>query len=137
MDAGSDVKELASVIQAQKIKGSLLHVSGEHVAGDLVGNLVKANLNATRLVAYRQVQMPATSGFLDCIATEAPKVLPFFSQRATLILEDVKIGSNTHMVAMSDRVADCLNQKYKLSISIAKAPNLHAMLDATCAKLVL
>ena len=136
VDAGGDVRDLVSSIKAQNVKGSLLHVSGEHVAGDLIGDLGRANIQVERLVAYRQVPLPPTPEFSDCLESGAPKVLPFFSPRATLILEGVNAGSNTYIIAMSEAVADCLGDRCKFDITIAASPNFQAMLDATCAKLV-
>lgn len=136
IDVGGDVNELTSTIKTQNLKGSLLHVSGEHVAGDLIGDLGQANIQVERLVAYRQVPLPPTTEFSNCLESGAPKVLPFFSPRATLILEGVNAGSNTYIIAMSEAVADCLGDRCKFDITIVQSPNFRAMLDATCAKLV-
>jgi len=136
IDAGGDVNELTSTIKTQNVKGTLLHVSGEHVAGDLIGDLAQANIQVERLVAYRQVPLPPTPEFSNCLESGAPKVLPFFSPRATLILEGVNAGSNTYIIAISEAVADCLGDRCKFDITIAQSPNFKAILDATCAKLV-
>lgn len=55
--AGGDVVSLAALVKREldPAKGKLIHIAGDHVAGDLGGNLRAAGFNVERRLAYASV----------------------------------------------------------------------------------
>ena len=134
--ANGDVNDLADLILSDRPKGSMAHVSGEHVAGDLVSLLKDKGTMIERMIAYRQKMLRPNQEFLVSLAGNEPKVLPLFSPRSTQILRGEIIGENTYIIAMSASVAESLDGRCKFDVTVAAGPNFQSMLDATCSKLV-
>lgn len=124
--------ELVQLILNDKPVQPLLHISGEQVTGDLVGDLNAAGLKAERLIVYRQVQQPPAAAFLQAVEGSGRAVLPVFSPRSTLILAELNIGSGVQFVAMSENVASEVVGLGGSNIHVARSPDLSAMIDLTC-----
>ena len=133
--AGGNLSDLLELVKKKTPDGKLLHVSGEAIAGDPVGQLKNVGYDAERLIAYRQRQLPPTAEFVDCLKGSSPKVLPLFSPRSARIVSDVNIGENTYVIAMSDAIRDVLEESERFEVSVVESPNFEAMLAETCAKL--
>lgn len=137
LSAAGDAEDLTALIKAQNVEGSLLHVSGEHITGNLVGALRQSGIEAQRLIAYRQASLRPTAEFANCLKGTGRTVLPLFSPRSVRIMAGLEVGENTHLVAMSEAVATAAIGHNVSSMIVADAPNFEAMLDATCKKLTL
>jgi len=137
IDGGGDVDSLLQHIRTTTRERSFLHVSGQHVTGDVVGQLQGWGYYANRLIAYRQVRLKTKQEFSDCLAGSSYKVLPLFSPRSAGIMSGVLVGENTHVIAMSQSIAMAAQGHAAKSVIVATAPNIEAMLDATCEKLTL
>lgn len=135
--ASGNLDDLLALVRMKAPKGRLLHVSGEVVAGDLVGQLKNAGLDAKRLVVYRQLLLKPSDEFSVFLMGSSPKVLPLFSPRSASIVKDMSIGENTHVIAMSDAVRDVLDENEQFKVDVVESPNFEAMLSETCAKLAL
>lgn len=78
--ADGDVRSLAALVKAEldPAKGKLIHIAGDHVAGDLGGELRAAGFNVERRLAYASV---AASVLPEALAQPLDIVL-FHSARA-------------------------------------------------------
>lgn len=82
--AGGDVASLAALAKAEldPARGKLIHIAGDHVAGDLGGELRAAGFTVERRLAYasRAVQtLPdAFSGPLDAVLFHSPRAAAIF-----------------------------------------------------------
>ena len=124
--------ELVQLVMADKPVQPLLHISGEQVTGDLVSDLNAVGIKAERLIVYRQVQQPPTAAFQQAIEGSGRVVLPVFSPRSALILEELNIRSGVQFVAMSENVASVVVGLGGSNIHVARSPDLSDMLDLTC-----
>jgi uroporphyrinogen-III synthase len=82
--ADGDVAALAALAMNSlaPASGNLLHISGAHAAGDLIGALASAGFNAERRVAYEARAAPvlpeAFSGPLDVVLFHSPRAAETF-----------------------------------------------------------
>jgi len=80
-NAGDLVQYLIGTRKAED--GPILHVSGEHVAGDAAGELTRAGLTCRRLVLYRaELADRLPDSAFGALTAGVVRVAPFFSPRA-------------------------------------------------------
>jgi len=135
MDGGGDVERLILTMQEARPSGTIVHLHGRHVAGDLVGALSRAGLNAQGLVCYDQQINPPDPALIAAVQGTSPLVFPLFSPRAALILAGLDGLAPRHVVAMSQRVADAAIDFDVETVNVAEAPTEESMLFATLARL--
>lgn len=84
--AAGDVDKLVAraITDLSPAAGPLVHISGDHVAGDLVAVLRRAGFDASRQVAYTQQPQPLDATARNLLCT-VPVVAPLFSPRSALI----------------------------------------------------
>ena len=118
--------------------GSLLHVSGREVAGDLAGRLAEAGFAVRRAVLYRAEPAAALSpGLCGRLAAGGIDAALFLSPRTarsfvTLVAGATLAASCRRIVALclSQAVADALPAGFCQAVRIAAAPTQAALLDA-------
>ncbi|MEM8770053.1 MAG: uroporphyrinogen-III synthase [Pseudomonadota bacterium] len=137
--AGGDVESLAEIILNSRklIEGAVLHIAGEHRAGDLVGLLTAKGLEASRYSAYcaeAAAKLPASAA--NAIAEKTPCDITFFSPRtATLFMKLVENAglmeqlSRHRALCLSENVAKALSSAPWKDIRIAAARNSAAMVS--------
>jgi len=81
--AAPDAKELTArmVAKSGTIRGKLMHLSGRHTRGDIVGKLTVAGIRCKNCVLYDQRLKSLTSRAQQVLAGECDVVTPLFSPR--------------------------------------------------------
>lgn len=128
--ADGDVAKLAALAKANLDPGAgkLIHIGGEHVAGDLSGELVRAGFTVERRTAYAAIVVAALPPSLH----ERLDVVLFHSARAADAMH--RLGAPQAQA----RVAACLSQSVAKSaaasgwkrIVVAPAPREDVLLRA-------
>jgi uroporphyrinogen-III synthase len=134
-DGGGDVERLTQTLRQARPAGTILHLHGKHVAGDLVGALTRAGLKAQGLACYDQQINPPRPALISAVQGTSPLVFPLFSPRSALILAGLDGPAPRHVVAMSQRVADAAIDFDVETVNVAEAPTEESMLFATLARL--
>lgn len=131
MSAGGNADDLVTRIIHDRPTGPLLHVSGKHTRGDIVGRLRDAGIAAHRIIAYGQDLLPPSQTLIDLANGTRPVVTPVFSPRSALPLAAVDWQAPIHGVAMSAAVAEALQTVPCDTIVTVPSPNSSYMLKAT------
>lgn len=138
-DADGDAGDLAALITANLLPGDgpLLYLRGQDVARDMVALLPGFEVRSVE--GYRAAAMTVPDpAITDAIKAGNLTAIAFFSPRAAAIFaeaqtEDLRDGlAATTAVAMSERVAEKLNQIAFQSVVVAKRPTASAMRAAIC-----
>ncbi len=118
------VDALAELIVAHA-PGSVIHLSGEDQAGDLVGTLRGAGLSAERVVVYAMEpvgELPDVSGSLLAVLLYSPRTARLFDERAR-----TAPWKTAPAIAMSTEVAAALPDR---EVSVAARPDEASLLTA-------
>lgn len=132
--ANGDVGALAEV--AGKVLdpkgGKVIHVSGMHTAGDLVGALRRAGFEAEHRIAFEAVQAKQLPNVL---VTEDIDVMLFHSARAAeaYFLERSPRAAERIAVCLGPRIAEVAQKILWKRLIVAPAPREDAILDAAFA----
>lgn len=129
--ADGDVRSLAALVKGQldPAKGKLIHIAGDHVAGDLGGELRAAGFSVERRLAYASVAaapLPeALNGPLDIVL--------FHSPRAAQRFVELGAPNAVNLVAgcMSTAIAEAAGQTSWKRIITAAKPREDDLLTAT------
>lgn len=129
--AGGDVASLAALAKGQldPLKGKLIHIAGDHVAGDLSGMLRAAGFDAERRLAYASVAAaklpPAFAAPLDIVL--------FHSARAVEVFISLGAPGATGLTAacFSPSVAHAAQRIAWKRLIVSPAPREDAFLAAT------
>lgn len=129
--AAGDVAALTALAKAQldPAGGKLIHIGGDHVAGDLSGQLAAAGFNVERRVAYAALAVPALpeafAGALDIVL--------FHSARAAAVFLALGAPGAERMRAacLSPAVAEAAAAAPWREVIVAPAPREDALLSAT------
>jgi len=112
-------------------RGRLLHLHGDHVAGDLAKVLEAAGTETVSCQIYAQNALPLSPEAQDLLRGTAPVLLPLFSPRTASLFEASQPDPRAPLLiaAFSKAVArNILRPAARLTI--AAAPTALAMLDA-------
>jgi uroporphyrinogen-III synthase len=120
--ADGDVGALAALAKAvlDPAKGKLIHIAGDHVAGDLGGDLRRAGFTVERRLAYAAraaLTLPDTfNGPLDIVL--------FHSPRAAQTFADLGAPRSEHLIAacFSQNVADATSTVPWARLIVSPAP---------------
>jgi uroporphyrinogen-III synthase len=128
--AGGDVASLAALIAAtlNPAAGPIVHIAGEHIAGDLAGELAAASFAAERRIAYSAEAVTALpSAFADPV-----DVVLFYSARAAHTFAALGAPRAAAMTAacMSEGVAAEAAKIAWTRIVVAPAPREDALFTA-------
>jgi uroporphyrinogen-III synthase len=128
--ADGDVVALAHLVQAEldPHAGMLVHVSGRHIAGDLVHTLRGAGFHVERRVAYEAVaatSLPAAfAAPLDIVLFHSARAAEIFIQLGAPNAASLRAACFSQAVANAARVVPWA------ALTVAKAPREEALLDA-------
>jgi len=129
-DAGGDASALSHRIIADGGR-ACLHVRGEHAAGDVVGDLMAAGIEARDHIVYRQQAAPLTQEACDALNRESAVILPLFSPRSAALFFERSTGTAPLLVAaISQSVANKVPEGVSEATIIAQNPNAEAMMEA-------
>lgn len=128
--ADGDVQALVALAQAtlDRAKGKLIHIAGDHVAGDLGGALRAAGFVVERRLAYASVAASALPGVFD----GALDAVTFHSPRAAETFVTLGAPSSAELTAacLSEAVAAAARAVPWKRLIVASAPREDALLDA-------
>jgi uroporphyrinogen-III synthase len=128
--ADGDVETLAALAHTSldPAKGKLVHIAGDHVAGDLGGVLRAAGFVAERRLAYASV---AVDVLPDAFNTQLDAVL-FHSARAAQTFVSLGAPGSAQLTAacFSQNVADAASTAPWKRLIVSPAPRDEALLDA-------
>ena len=125
-----DAARLAALLRARRPAAPLLHLAGEHRAGDLAGDLARSGLRAGVVTAYRQEALPLSPAAEALLAGEGPVLLPLFSPRSARLVARATIRAPLRIAAMSPAVAAAWSGRPPADLRIAAHPTSEAMLHA-------
>lgn len=128
--ADGDVHALVALAKAtlDPAKGKLIHIAGDHVAGDLGGALRAAGFEVERQLAYASVAASA----LPAVFGEPLDAVTFHSPRAaeTFVALGTPRSAELTAVCLSQAVADAARVVPWKRLIVASAPREDALLDA-------
>ncbi len=132
VQTGQTADDVVRKLSDSDARPSLLHLSGQHTRGDLVGRLSDAGFRVHHAIVYDQVLQPLSSEAINHMKAAEKSLVPLFSPRtaAHFSRQDVRPES-THLIVMSRSVALALENLPFASVTIAEQPTAHAMRDAT------
>lgn len=87
VSADGDVLALETLILARKPDGPLLHLVGEHRAGNLTESLTVGGLETISAIVYAQQPCPLTPEAIALFHQTAPVLVPLFSPRSAMLLQ--------------------------------------------------
>lgn len=128
ISAGSDATGLSRRILADGETGPLLHIRGAHSRGQVAQTLTDAGCQTREIVAYDQVARPLSDTAKALLGGESPVIVPVFSPRtAEIFSESANAGPNAWCAALSDAVAEKIENIPSERIRICSVPNAAAM----------
>jgi uroporphyrinogen-III synthase len=128
--ADGDVSALAALARAtlDPAKGRLIHIAGDHVAGDLSGALKAAGFTVERRLAYASVAAreipPELTGPLDIILFHSPRAAE------TFVALGAPNAAALTAACLSEAVANAARAAQWRRIIVAPAPREDALIDA-------
>jgi uroporphyrinogen-III synthase len=129
--ADGDVVSLTALAKAtlDPAKGKIIHIAGEHIAGDLAGELERAGYRIERRTAYAAVQASALPPQL----TEPLDIVLFYSARAAEAFVSLGAPNAAQLTAacMSPGVAEAAAKTAWKRIIVAPAPREADLLRVT------
>lgn len=129
--AGQSSDALVETLIRKPERPSVLHVSGQHTRGDIVGRLSDAGFRANHVIVYDQILRPLTPQAEEIIAKGTPVVAPLFSPRtAQHFAHLASHPAHIHVIAMSRAIAQSVAKTPFASVTIAEQPTAQAMRDA-------
>lgn len=126
--AGATADELVATLSAMSERPSLLHISGQHTRGDIVGRLHDAGFAIHHAIAYDQSLEPLTPAAYRIFAEAQPCLVPIFSPRtAAQLVSAAPNLESAHLIALSRPIAMSLAKTNCASLTIAEEPTADAM----------
>lgn len=132
VSADGDARSLFNLVKQEYAGGRILHISGEHTRFNFSTSLRAHSIPCKQLVAYSQESLAANSTLVDSLMGSESVVLPLFSARAAMILDDIEILAPLHIVAISKAVAEAVNKDISATYIIADEPKKQSMIESTC-----
>ena len=134
---GENVAAMTRRLTTHRVKktGHFLHLSGDHVTGDLVGALRGAGFCAKQTILYQQVALSLSKPAHSAI-TSQHCVIPFFSPRTAQIFAGQYPHDSAilpHLVALSENVAAELRNISHSALTVAPRPTTTSMTDVLAA----
>lgn len=134
---GGDVAALARLIVAERAAGPLLHLAGDHVRGDLPGDLAAGGIALQVHPVYRQQAVPLAAAARAALGAHNTVIVPLFSPRSAQLFRQAagRPVAPLELVAISPAAAEPLADWPGTRLSIARHPEAGAMLDALAERL--
>ncbi|TCO73398.1 uroporphyrinogen-III synthase [Rhodovulum euryhalinum] len=122
------VRDLAS----HRPEGRLLHLRGEHAAGDIEGDLAALGFEIETLIVYRQQALPLGPEALARVGAAPLTLVPLFSPRSARLVGEQFRGRTGRLAlaTMSPAVTAAWAGPRPVALCEAARPDAPAMLDA-------
>ncbi|MBT7266177.1 MAG: hypothetical protein HN884_04845 [Rhodospirillaceae bacterium] len=137
--AAGNVETLAELVKEmlKPEEGSLLHIAGSSVAGDLIGLIEAAGFKCAREILYEAVQERSlTSSTIALLKDNHIDAITLYSPRSAEILVElirkarvVRSCQQIVAICLSQAVADKIGELHWQEIRIAADPNQDALLE--------
>ncbi len=128
--ANGDVRALAALIKdsLRPAGGKLIHIAGDHVAGDLGGELTAAGFDYERRLAFASV---AAASLPEALSAPLDAIL-FHSARAAVTFVSLGAPRSAELTAacLSEAVAEAARKTAWKTVIVAPAPREDALLAA-------
>ncbi len=106
---GENADQLVEKVVQKGLRGPLLHLSGEHVRGDIASRLTEAGCPTMRQPVYAQELVPLTREAQLLLDSQEPVVAPVFSPRtARHFVGQCSPDAKVQFVALGPAVAEPL-----------------------------
>ena len=126
---GQNADELIGALQGHQPQAPLLHITGQHQRGDIAERLSQAGLPTRTCVVYDQVLLPLTPQARTALSDDRPKIVPLFSPRtAQHFIASCPDLSNVIVIALSDAVADMVENSGAKAVMVASQPNAASLI---------
>lgn len=132
VSADGDAASLLKLVTDMYDGGRILHISGEHSRLDFSVALSNRSIPCKRLVAYSQEPLAANAALVDSLMGSETVVLPLFSARAAMILDELEITAPLHIVAISKAVVEAVSKNISATYIVADKPKKQSMIESTC-----
>ncbi len=118
-------EELVRCILIQKPSGPLIHLRGDHVAGDAAKELSQGGIETDFYEVYHQKARPVGIAARQAISGSMRAVLPLYSPRSAHLLgQGVEgLGAGLHVIAMSPAVAQVWQEETGGTCEICEQPD--------------
>ncbi|MEL7513505.1 MAG: uroporphyrinogen-III synthase [Pseudomonadota bacterium] len=124
---GRTVDELIVYLSRRPQYGRILHISGVHTLGDLVGRLAELGRSVERRVVYDQRLLDLTEQGHAVLRQRGPKIVPLFSPRTARQFASLCPPTDQLcLIAMSDSVARAV-EPLNANVAIAPEPTANGM----------
>lgn len=135
--AHGDAAALARLLIAQQVRGTLLHLHGEHVLADLGPPLAAAGIELRSLATYRQEPLAPNDSALAALSGTSRLFVPLFSPRSARLFREAAGAARAplELVAISPAAAEPLRDWPGTALAVAARPDADAMLDALAERL--
>lgn len=133
LSANGDAAALTQAIIAARPSGTLLHLHGQEVRGDLAGALNRAGIDTSSAIVYAQEPQPLTPGARALLAADGRVLVPLFSPRTARLLR-AEIGlpppvARLWVAALSPAVAAAIGDLAVAGLAVAPHPDADAMVE--------
>lgn len=129
ISAGGNSRDLVSLISDLPDTGPLVHVRGVHSKGDVAESLSKLGRSCDTAIVYDQIEQRLNQQAQRLMERNFPMIIPIFSPRsAQLLIKQMQPSELSHIVAISQAVAEVFAPLPDIKCSVAEAPNYEAML---------
>lgn len=119
---------LVAALIAAPPQGPLVHLSGQHVRGDICDKLSAAGVTTARQVIYDQTLLELTKPAQTHLAGPRPVIAPFFSPRTARHFAQRHAGrAPLWLAALSPAVAEPLGGLDAQALIVAERPDTGAM----------
>jgi uroporphyrinogen-III synthase len=137
--ADGDADALLEAMESSPPEGSILYLRGVDTALNLLERLHKIGIMGDEAIVYTQEARPLNPKALPLLESPQDLIIPLFSPRTARLFRDALPPHSTarlHIAAMSPAVAKALEDLPVTALTIARQPDLPAMLDAVESLLV-
>lgn len=150
ISAQGNVRDLVDVIKNDRLHdkdratGRLLHIRGEHIAGDLASALGMSDITLDSVIVYKQVPQKLNDAAIGLLSGADTVIIPIFSPRSGTLLvgqftgkmtarriaiclspsiasqmdptyfQDIRVSGETSGISLRDCVASCVKEQHRL-----------------------
>ncbi|MEO0667779.1 MAG: uroporphyrinogen-III synthase [Pseudomonadota bacterium] len=129
--SGDTAEALAHELVQNPLDQRLIHLSGTHTRGDILGRLRAAGADVHRVALYDQQTCDLTDAARRALGGDRPVLVPLFSPRtATHFFAQLPALERAVLLGLSDTVAACAPDQLRETVIVSAAPNAPAMIKA-------
>ncbi|WP_292019302.1 uroporphyrinogen-III synthase [Maritimibacter sp. UBA3975] len=122
-DAGDLVNRITAT-------GPLVHAHGQETRGNIASRLTSAGIETHSVVVYVQLDEELSQEAKAALGGDEPTILPLWSARSAqrLFSQNVTLGPNVHLIALSPAVADVCRTAVGHAVEVCDDPDGQEMI---------